>query len=361
MFDPTMAPSGGIGPMTPEQFFKGPAHVRTDKGYANELSYYSWLYNIIDLYVSVFEWKNLPEGCDSRMFEWWLMWNGYCGFVYDDIIAKAQPRQAPYGYAVMRLMLTGQMDMYNLPEDVTAYSVDNDATNVRLDPGNAVIVFNDQARVNPLPKLTLFASRLCNIDRAIDVNIEQQKAPKVIKCTQPQKLSFVNMMNQVAANEVYIWADPKLDLNSVEVLDTTAPYVADKMEYLKHQIWNEFLTFCGIENTNTDKKERMITNEVMSNMGDVEAHRFTRLKPRKKACDEINDLLDRHGWFDDPMREPVDVEFSSGVYIRTDKEGTIPVQGMAADENDMDVTGGYQSDGEPSGFLAKLRRVILGE
>lgn len=87
------------------------------------------------------------------------------------------------------------------------------------------------------------------------------------------------------------WADKDLDLNGVEVLDTVSPYVADKIQVVKHQIWNEALTYLGIENTNTDKKERMVSPEVMGNMGDVEAQRFTRLNSRKQFCKEVNEMF----------------------------------------------------------------------
>ena len=78
------------------------------------------------------------------------------------------------------------------------------------------------------------------------------------------------------------------------------------------------MTYLGIENTKTDKKERMVSDEVLGNMGDVEAQRFTRLNSRKQFCKEVNEMFGLE----------IDVDFRSGMYIRTDKEGTVPVDGM---------------------------------
>ena len=88
------------------------------------------------------------------------------------------------------------------------------------------------------------------------------------------------------------------------------------MQVYKHQLWNEALTYLGIENVNTDKKERLVSDEVVNNMGDVEGERFTRLNARKQACDEINELFGLN----------VDVDFRSGTYIRTGSTGNAHIE-----------------------------------
>ena len=266
-------------------------------------------------------------------------------------------KRAPYGYAIMKLVFQGSPDIYNLPDDYRAYSVKTGANDIPCDETNSVVIFNNELRISPMPHIEMLAKRLANIERTTDVNVQNQKTPKIIKCNEKQRLSYENMMNQVAENQAYIWASDKMALDTVEVLDTTAPYIADHNQVLKHQYWNEFLTFAGVENTNTEKKERRVTDEVLANMGDVEAHRFVRLNPRKRAAEEINELLDDNGWFDevDPdtgeKRLPVDVEYRSGVYIRTDKEGSVPTSGMQTDDT------GYSSAGGSSvtGFMNAMR------
>ena len=341
-------------PLPPDVFFGKFASYKSqglNSESTNAVTYYNFLYRIMDLYMSVFEWKNLPEGCDARMLEWYLMFNGFCGFVYDPMLKKAAPKEAPKGCAIMPLMLQGEMNIYQLPREVTAYSVDPQVSMIQhLNPDNSAIIFNTNMRINPFPRLSLYAERFANITRTIDVNVSQQKMPRVVKCNEKQRLSLENAINQVQGNAFTVWADNKIDLASAELLDTDIPFVALDLNVLFHQQWNEMLTDLGIENTNTDKKERMVGNEVLGNMGDVEAARFTRLVPRKKACDEINEVLEGQGYFEDePDALPVDVEYRSGVYIRTDKEGTIPTAGM----NDAS---GYEEGGMVNGALQELRR-----
>ena len=80
-------------------------------------------------------------------------------------------------------------------------------------------------------------------------------------------------------------------LEGLKVLKTDAPYVADKLYQLKSQYWNEALTYLGISNTNITKKERMISDEVMRNMGGVIASRYSRLESRRQAVKKINEMF----------------------------------------------------------------------
>jgi hypothetical protein len=91
-------------------------------------------------------------------------------------------------------------------------------------------------------------------------------------------------------------------------LQTNAPYVADKLYQLKTQIWNEALTYLGISNLNVQKKERLVSDEVIRSMGGVIASRYSRLQARREACDAINRMfgLDISCDFRDDFREADD-------------------------------------------------------
>lgn len=294
----------------------------------NQMSFDAYFYRLMDLAISVFEWKNLPKGVDARMLEYWLLLNGFCVFFFDeDLKGGINSANAPEGYAVLQAMISGNWDMYNYPRERTAFSVNG--LNIPLNESNSVIVFNNYLRTPIWSNLILYAKRLAEIDRTIDVNVRAQKCPKVVRCTDAQRLTFKNMMMQVEGNDYYIFADKNIDVNDIEVLDTSAPYVADQLMILKHRYWNEALTFLGVENVTTEKKERMVSDEVLSNMGDVEAQRFTRLNARKKACADINELFGLD----------VNCDFRSGIYIKADGYGSqeIPTGGM--EESSMDYGG----------------------
>ena len=316
----------------------------------NNHTYLMYFWRLLDLAMSVFEWKNLPKGVDERMLEMWLLRNGVAVFFKDEDLKYSElaDHQAPEGYAVLQVMAHGQWDMYNYPTERMAYSVNG--INLVLDRTNSVLVFNDYLRVPMIPTLMLYAQRLAEIDRTIDVNVMNQKTPKIIKCRDKERLTFKNLMMEVQGNVYWVLGDKSLDLDNIDVLDVSAPYIGNELQILKHQYWNEALTFLGVENVTTEKKERLVSNEVMSNMGDVEAQRFTRLNARKRACEEINELFGLE----------VDCDFRSGIYIKADGYGSqnIATTGMR-DANVITQGGeGYGSTPEDRGMLNKLMQIL---
>ena len=92
-------------------------------------------------------------------------------------------------------------------------------------------------------------------------------------------------------NEPVIFGDRDLDMKLVQCLRTDAPYIADKIQSLKTELWNEILTYLGISNISFQKKERMISDEVLRNQGGTIASRYSRLNARRQAADKINDMF----------------------------------------------------------------------
>ena len=282
-----------------------------ENDYLNDQTYLSYMWRLYDLAVSVFEWKNLPQGINERMVERWLLANGMCLFVYDEEIKNDPEQRSPEGYAMLRMVMNGAFDIYNIPKERTAYTVDPNHATMRFDITNSVICFNDNLGIPTFLQLDLYAKMLWQCDRTVYTNIAMQKTPRVVRCSEKQRMSLQNLFAQVNGFRDLVWADEALDLSGVEVLDTTAPYVADQIQIVKHQIWNEAMSYLGIENTNTDKKERMVAAESYMNMGDVEAQRFTRLNSRQQFCKEVNEMFGLD----------IGCEFRSGMYINTDENG----------------------------------------
>lgn len=65
-------------------------------------------------------------------------------------------------------------------------------------------------------------------------------------------------------------------------------YIVDRLLSDLRKTENDFDTRIGINNTNVEKRERMLTDEVNSNNGDVMSEAWERLERLKKSCDSIN-------------------------------------------------------------------------
>jgi hypothetical protein len=142
----------------------------------------------------------------------------------------------------------------------------------------------------------MFAKRLYNIDRAIDTNINAQKTPILLLCDEQERMSYLNLYKEYDGNAPVIKGTKGMDLNGFTVLKTDAPWVASDLYELKSQYWNEALTYLGISNVNTVKKERMVTDEVLRNLGGTYASRYSRLQMRQQACEQINKMFGLDIW-----------------------------------------------------------------
>lgn len=269
----------------------------------NSATYQQYYNRLTELSTVMFEWKNLPSTIDARFLELTLFAKGQAVFFRDEDL----------GYLALPVATNGKWNVYNIPTGRRAYA--SNGYNMVLNDKNSVIIFNNYTHTDSKLDVEMFSRRLYNMDRAIDININAQKTPVLIQCTEQQRLTMVNLYKQYDGNEPFIFGDNNLDLKGFQVLKTEAPFVADKIRQEKIQTWNEALTYLGISNTNVTKKERLISDEVLRSQGGTIASRYSRLEMRRQACEQINTLFpELDVWCDyrDDFREADDETIFTG-------------------------------------------------
>lgn len=248
--------------------------------YGNNDSWYYYATRLTELAISMFEWDGLPDTVDERYLELILFRNGSAVFFEDEAL----------GYLALQCANNGFFDLYGIPRKRRAYAING--YQKQLDEKNSVLIYNNRIHTNGIEPVEYYARRLWDLDRTIDVNCRAQKTPVLIQCDENKRLSLENAYMQYDGNKPVIFADKDLNFDqSVKVMKTDAPYVADKLYTYKTQLWNEALTALGISNVSFQKKERMLNDEVMRSMGGVIASRYSRLTMRRKACEEINKMF----------------------------------------------------------------------
>ena len=199
------------------------------------------------------------------------------------------------GYLCLPVTLAGTLDVYGNPREFVAIS--DMGYNRRLNINNSVIIYNNYLRTPNIFDIKYYADRLYQYDRIIDVNINAQKTPILIKADQNEILTMKNVYQKYDGNQPIIYGKKTLADDSLTVLKTDAPWVADKIYDLKAKIWNEALTQLGIPNSDTTKRERMIKDEVLTAQGAVIATRNSPEKMRQIACEKINKMFDLDIWY----------------------------------------------------------------
>lgn len=246
----------------------------------NNLTYMQYLNRLTELSVSMFEWKNLPPTVDARYLELHLFETGSMVYFNDEVI----------GNLCLDCLPSGRLDVYGNPVLRRAYSGYNNYQKL-LKESNSVIIWNNYLHTNSVLEVKMFAKRLYNLDRIIDVNANAQKTPVLIQGTEQQRLTLKNLYKEYDGNSPFIFGDKNLDLNSLKCLQTGAPYVCDKLYNLKQMYWNEALTYLGINNTGAQKRERMLTIESSQAQGGTISSRYSRLQSRREAVEKINAMF----------------------------------------------------------------------
>lgn len=250
-----------------------------DSAIANTGDWLLYFNRLMELSISMFEWINLPDSVDERFLELTLFNDGKAVFFEDEVL----------GHLCLQCSIGGKLNVYRVPIKRRAFA--DNGYQRELTDKNSIMIWNNMLRENSVLPVIDFSQKLWNIDRAIIINANAQKTPILINCNEKQRLSLENVYMKYEGNQPFIFGNKDLDISSFNVLKTDAPYVADKLYQLKTQYWNEALTYLGISNTNTQKKERMLTDEVIRNMGGTIASRYSRLNARKQACKEINKMF----------------------------------------------------------------------
>lgn len=241
------------------------------------------IYNRLRLLAkTMFEWKGFPDKVNTRFIEETLYEYGMCVY-YDD---------PTFGKMIARCTTANVMNIYNEPTEVTTYSSDPNYVPRTLKIGTDCVLIRNNVEMIPTDyTIQQFAYRLYETQRSIDTNIALQKFPLIVLCNQNQLQSFKNLIKDVQTNEPIIYGDKTMNVENIKTLDTEAPFVADKLMVHKNNVWNECMSFLGINNVNTDKKERLITDEANANNELIEMMSEVMLAERKRATDEIKKLF----------------------------------------------------------------------
>lgn len=247
----------------------------------NQHTYAFYLDILAQIAMSRFEWINIPDGIDERYLELKLFENGSAIWFQDEVLNE---------YLCLAMLYGGGFTVYGDPVKRTAWSGYNNYSK-KLDPTDSVVIWNNMSHTNTVLPVTIYAERLYNADRTIDVNLNAQKTPILLRVPEKQRLTVLNLYKEYDGNAPVIYGDKDLNKDSITTLTTGAPFVSDKVYNIKIQIWNEILTFLGISNSSVTKKERVNTDEVNRALGGTFGCRFSALSERKKACRKINKLF----------------------------------------------------------------------
>ena len=233
--------------------------------------------------ISMFEWINLPKEIDERYLELMLCQNGYVCFFKDQLVPDVDT------YFALQCTLGGRFNVYNIPTVYQIYTASG--YNARRTAEDSVIIYNNLLHSPTVPLLMYHAYNIANVERTIEINLNQLKRPYIFLVPENQRYTFIKLVNDIKNNQDVIIGNKDLNLDNINPINTITPNNTLDLYTLKKRYYNEALTDMGINNLNVDKKERLVSDEVSSNDEDVLINRNSMLYARKMACKQINDMF----------------------------------------------------------------------
>lgn len=225
-----------------------------------------------------YKWKGLPPSCDARYLEECLFDYGQSAFVNDKTL----------GFLNTKCIGTDEINLYHIPVKYRCYGVNYDKV---YKTDDIVIIRNNSMTLPDRNTIEIFARKLTNADRTIDININAQKTPVIVTCDENKRLSMQNAIKKYSGNIPFIFGAKDFDPKDIQALNLRCEYVADKIQEYKRSVYGEILTYLGINNVDFEKKERLTDDEVNVNNGLIQNYAEIGLAYRQLAAEQANEKL----------------------------------------------------------------------
>lgn len=246
----------------------------------NNAQYLYYYHRIMQLALSRFEYKDLPDSMDERFLEMQLIERGNALLFVDDVMG---PLCLPFSYG-------GPLDIYQKPTARRAYA--SNGYNTERSEIDSVIIYNNRMRTPDMAAIRLFAYRLWNFDRIIDINCNAQKTPIVVQCDEQGRLTLTNLFKEVDGNAPVVYTNKNLDLpNSLKAINIQAPFIAENVLNIKKSVWDECMSYLGITTAGIYKAERVTSSEANNSGGTTVASRWSPLAERQTAIEKFNQMF----------------------------------------------------------------------
>lgn len=263
---------------------------------------------------NVFQIEDLPEDCliDMSYVNSQLLSNGSIAWFKDEVL----------GLLALPYISMDGFDVYGRPVRIQA--IGQNGYSKILNRGEFVIMYDNSKHIPLKTHIMQYSERLALLQRTIDINIAQQKTPRIWKTTSNKELSVKALINDVDSGENQVVSFDDLDADGdLECILQPAPFVSDKVSEQKEKLWNEFLRLVGVANLTVQKKERNIRDEVVASQGGTIAGRFNRYTPRVQAIKEIKEKFNID----------LTLKYYDGMPSSNEKEGEENVDVYANDTN----------------------------
>lgn len=237
--------------------------------------------------LSVFKWNNLPKEWSTDYFLYTLYCRGYIAIIETDKFGVIPQGGALYGYDVF-YQPTNIIISNPLLRGIIQPRIGTECAVIKLQPDFGGI----------LDIVSYYADMMAICAEAVAVNVMNSKLSYVFSAkNKPQAESYKKMFDGVASGELAVVIDKNLFDEEGKPCwqpfnqNVKESYIAADILTDMRKIEAMFDTDIGIPSANTDKKERLITDEVNANNVETASKCEVWLETIKKGLDVANKLF----------------------------------------------------------------------
>lgn len=272
----------------------------------------------MQLSMARFKWEGVPDEIDNRSIEYNLFMNGLLVFLQDEPTNTGK-------YFMLKATPAGPIDYYDNPY---GYNIYGPALMSKYIPRTKCVpIWSNIMRVPDHDIIRIYAEKMSEFDITIDIMAKNMRHPVLLVGDDRLRLSLQNAYRQLEEGQPVIalgkYLGERID-ESIQSFDlgsrgSDGTKISD-IQIAKTRIFNECMTWLGINNSNQDKRERLVASEVSSNDSQIFQFRNISLKTRKNAVEEINDRygLNIEVSWDEESLLPLMTEAQEELYIGSD-------------------------------------------
>lgn len=140
-----------------------------------------------------------------------------------------------------------------------------------------------------------YAIQLAECDASMTSTLVNSRVAQVFSASSTSQLKTAQKLyDNITRGEpaVFLRKTPDEDMQHVIFNNVKQTFIGAELQDFKRGIMNEFLTELGINNSNTDKKERLISDEVNSNNKELNSNIYAMFEDLKTCVNKVNAMFD---------------------------------------------------------------------
>lgn len=252
----------------------------------NTAAAWMWKRYLLQRAISVFKWE-LPDGWDPAYFKYVLYCWGYIAIINTDKFGVIPQQCGLRGYNVFYAP-TNAIIVNPKLAGIREPLIGTECTLIKLQPDYCGI----------MDLVTYYADQLALASEAAQMNIQNSKLGYVVGARSKGMAEAIKKAyDMIMAGEgVAVYAkdteDESKTLFESFTQDLRQNFIAPDILEAMRRLENEFCTRIGINNTNTDKKERMVTDEVNANNEEIKTLADSWLESLQDGCEAAREMFD---------------------------------------------------------------------